>query len=234
MVPALITLGVLFLLYFLPHLKTSRADGELITNMHPYRKLIPYVMITRNESVVYFDTYVDAAPLLDYLKDAKEHFHCDMTHACVAAGFIGLHEAPSMNYFSHGRRLYRRKDKFITFSMKRQKGSGKAKLATVKQRCEQGMTFRDLCEAVQGKINVERSEKRTYADKEFDLFNLLPRPVMLGAVKLFKWLDFNNILPAASSRTTRCTRRFSSRISVASAWVPATTTSTSGETVPCS
>ena len=45
------------------------------------------------------------------------------------------------------------------------------------------------------KINVERSDSRTYADKEYDLFNLLPRPLLVMAVKLLKTLDYYNVLP---------------------------------------
>ncbi len=196
MIPALSTVGVLFVLWALAHLKLSRPDGEIIRNLHPYRKLMPYVMIGRNESVVYFDTYVNAEDLLDYLKEANEHFPCNVTHACVAAGFVGLTEQPSMNYFTVGKRLYKRKGKYITFSMKRKKKNKKAKLSAVKSRCEDGWTFKDMCVHIDENIAVERSGKKTYADKEFDLFKMIPRPAMVGAQKLLSTLDYFNMLPA--------------------------------------
>ena len=40
------------------HTKTTRSDGVPVPNLHPYRKLMPYVMTTRNTAVVYFDDYV--------------------------------------------------------------------------------------------------------------------------------------------------------------------------------
>ncbi len=181
--------------WILASAKKSRSDGSLIRKLHPYRKLMPYVMISRNESVVYFDTYVNAEPLLDYLEKAKEVFHCDITHAGVASVFLALCENPSMNHFVSGKRLYKREGEWITFSMKRKKKDKKAKLTTVKKRLLEGETFRQLCERIQGDIEVERSSKRTYADKEFDLFNMLPRPVMVGAQKLFLLLDYYNLLP---------------------------------------
>lgn len=194
MVPAIVA-GVVVLLWLALGLKTSRPDGKPLRNLHPYRQLMPYVMIGRNESVVYFDTYVNVEDLLEYLEKANEKFHADVTHCLVGAGFIGLCENPSMNYFVSGRRLYERDGQWITFSMKRQKKNKKAKLAAVKKRLQPGWTFRDMCEQMQTEINVERSDTRTYADKEFDVFRLLPRPLMIGAQKFISMLDYYNVLP---------------------------------------
>ena len=91
------------------HTKTTRSDGVPVPNLHPYRKLMPYVMTTRNTAVVYFDDYVDAAELLRYIREARSKFDVDVTQCLIAAGFIGLCEVPNMNRFSSGRRLYQRK-----------------------------------------------------------------------------------------------------------------------------
>src|SRR5690606_18097058 len=75
------------------------------------------------------------------------------------------------------------------------KKNKKAKLSAVKKNLDPSWTFRDLCENLQTEINVERSGKRTYADKEFDVFRLLPRPLMVGAQKFISLLDYYNLLP---------------------------------------
>lgn len=195
MTPAIYAAGALFGLWALASSKKSRPDGTPLKKVHPYRQLMPYVMIGRNESVVYFDSYVNAEDLTAYLEEANKKFKCDITHCLVAGGFIGLTENPSMNYFVSGRRLYERKGRFITFSMKRKKKDKKAKLSAVKKQQKDGWTFRDLCEDLQTEITVERSDKKTYADKEFDLFKLLPRPVMIGAQRFISMLDYYNLLP---------------------------------------
>ena len=58
-----------------------------------------------------------------------------------------------------------------------------------------GWTFEGMCTHLEQNIKVERSEKKTYADKEFDLFKLIPRPRMGGAQKLLSGLDYYNLLP---------------------------------------
>ncbi len=180
--------------WMLAHLKTSRPDGTLL-RVHPYRRLMSYIMAGRNESIVYFDGFVDARQLLAYLEAAKQRFAVDITHCLIAAGFITMRENPKMNRFCVGRRLYQRKGCFMTFSMKRQQGDREAKLATVKLQSRDRETFRELVSRMDAQITTERSGTRTYADKEFDLLNALPRPVLRIGVTALKTLDYFNLLP---------------------------------------
>ena len=164
-------------LYLCVELKTSRPDGTLV-RMQPFRRIMQYLMPTRNESVVYFDAQVDATKLLAYLEKARAKFEGNVTHATVAASGIALSATPRMNQFVIGRRLYARRGKWLTFSMKRKKLDRESKIGTVKLEFLDGETFEQWCARVNAGIGVERSGKKTSGDKELDLFNLLPRPFL--------------------------------------------------------
>ena len=192
---ALIIFGSLFVIWVLLSLKTSRPDGTLVKGLHPYRRIMSFIMPGRNESVVYYDDYVKADKLLEYIADPQQRFHVDVTHCLVAATALALNENPRMNQFTLGHRLYRRKGVWITFSMKRKKLDKKAKIAAVKLEVPEGQTFEGLCGAINEKIGYERSDAETYADKELHLFNLFPRCVIRFFVKVFKVVDYFNILP---------------------------------------
>ena len=181
-------------LWMLLELKTSRSDGTLVKGLHPYRRIMQYIMTTRNESLVYFDVQANAAALLAYLKNNKEK-NITLIHVLVGALAQTLEQNPKMNRFVSGRRLYQRKGMSITFTAKRKKLDAKSKLAMVQMPIEEGTPFSAIVNRMNEKINVERSDRRTYADKEYDLFNLLPRPLLVMAVKLLKTLDYYNILP---------------------------------------
>ena len=84
-------------LIVLAHFKTGRADGTLVKRVHPYRRLMFFVMRTRNESAVYYDDAIEADGLLSYLERAKGRFGVDMTHIVVGAMNITLAENPTMN-----------------------------------------------------------------------------------------------------------------------------------------
>jgi len=184
-------LGVLLLL----ELKTSRPDGTPIKE-HPFRVLLATVMPTRTESQVYFDAWADATKLVPYLDRAKGEFNANMTHALVYAAMIGLKETPWINRFVMGRRIYQRNGRFVTFSIKRTKRSGKAKISEIKTEHTDDMDFRALCDKVNAGISEERSGKETSADKEFKFFTFFPRVVLRQAHYFLRWLDYYNLLPS--------------------------------------
>jgi len=193
----LIIIGGFLVLLTLLNLKKSRSDGEYLYKVHPYRKVMLHIMPTRNESYVLYDDFVVADELLRYLDQVKGRFHCDMQHMVVAGVAHAIRKTPSMNRFVVGRRLYQRKGVWVTFSMKREKLNRAAKLTAVKREVTENESIKDLCDALNASIKVERSDAVTYTDKEVGLFAKIPRPVMVGAVKIFKLLDYYNLLPAS-------------------------------------
>ena len=94
-----------------------------------------------------------------------------------------------------GRRLYQRKGIFVTFSMKRKKLDQDAKLSVVKLEMKEGERFDQLVERINGKIQVERSGKKTAVDKEYSLFNVLPRPILRLFSAVLPVLDYFNMMP---------------------------------------
>ena len=188
---------VVVVLWIIAHLKTSRPDGILVSKLHPFRRLMAYIMPTRNESVVYFDQYINADELLSYLEEAKKKFNVDVTHCLVAAAGIIMFKNPKMNRFISGLRLYQRKHVTVTFSMKRKKLNKEAKLTAVKLEISKDSTFRQLCDDIQRKITYERKDVSTSTDKELSLFNSLPRPLLKFAINIARTLDYFNLLPAS-------------------------------------
>jgi len=193
----LIVCGCVVALWIVMHLKKSRCDGEFIQGLHPYRRMMAFLMPNRNESVVYFDDYVRVEKLLQYIEDAREHFHVDITHCLVGAYGYAIADTKTMNRFTVGRRLYDRKGRYITFSMKRKRLNKKAKIAAVKTQVEPNATFLDLCKKINQKIGIERTDKVTYTDKELSFFLKLPRPLLRGGIAFFKFLDYFNLLPGS-------------------------------------
>lgn len=190
-----ILLAIVVALWAFAHTKTSRPDGEFIARTPAYRRMLAIISPGINDSVVYFDRAVDAEKLEAYLAKSRA-FGGDLTHVLVAAFGLGLGENPRMNQFVRGFRLYRRKGRYITFSMKRKKLDRKAKVSARKIKLEDGETFRELVDRINGGIKEERSGKKTAADKEFDLLNALPRPLLYLGERALQTLDYFNLLPA--------------------------------------
>jgi hypothetical protein len=190
-----LAVAIVLVLWLLAELKTSRPDGDVI-KVHPYRRMLTFIMPRRNDSTVYFDSAVDAERLLAYLDKANEKYGAHITHAVVAACAVALAENPSMNRFEKGGRLYQRRDLWLTFSMKRKKLDRKAKLSAVKLKMSDEETFAEFCGRVNSNVKVERSGQQTAADKEFALFSAFPRPLLRLSVFAASTLDYFNLLPA--------------------------------------
>jgi hypothetical protein len=188
------SLGAAALLFVLLCFKSSRPDGK-VEKVHPYRRMVPIIMRSRNESVVYFDAEVRAEKLEAYLDKAKDAFGANVTHVAVAGCNIALSRVPTLNRFIAGRRVYRRNGRWITFSMKRQKKNRAAKLGVVKLEMNDAESFRDLVKRINGQISHERSGKKTGMDKELALFGLVPTIVLRLLFKLFLMLDYFGLLP---------------------------------------
>lgn len=193
------TLAVLATLWFLLHFKRSRPDGDPV-RVHPYRRIMFFLMPTRTESVVLFDSHVDPERLLAWLERVKDRCGADITHATVAAAMIGLAEVPRMNRFVAGDRLYQRRGRWVTFSMRRKRADKEAALSTVKLCGVDGESFKGLCERINARVGEERSGKKTSADKEFALLDALPRPVFRLAMAAVRAADRFNLLPGAFIR----------------------------------
>lgn len=186
-------LGVLF------SFKTSRPDGDVVSTP-AYRRLMFHIMRGKAESVVYFDAWVNAEKLLPYVEAARASFGANLTHCVVAATGLCLARAPRINRFTSGQRLYARRGRHVTFSMKRGTEPDGAvarasELGTIKIEVKDGEDFPSLCKRINSDIRLQRSGADTPADKEYRLFNLLPQFVLRGAARLIMALDQMNLLP---------------------------------------
>jgi hypothetical protein len=186
---------LLVIVLLIAEMKLARPDGALIGDLHPYRRLMQFVMPSRTESIVYMETKVRAERLEAYLVRARESFGGNVTHAAVAAVAIGLAQTPPLNRFVSGRRVYQRHGRWVTFAAKRTKGNAGSALSEVKVRIREGETFAQLCQRLNDRIHTERSGVQTDADQQFELFNSLPRFALRPLQALLRRLDYYNLLP---------------------------------------
>ena len=174
--------------------KTARPDGEYIgREIHPYRRMMPIIMPTKAESLVYMEMSVDASKLTNFV--ARSPY--TVTHVLVATAGHVLHTHGRINRFVAGGRLYRRRGVWVTFSAKRQKLNDRAKLATIKLELPKDAPLGQVAGQIDAVLEVERSDKDTYLDKELSLFLRLPHFALQVAQKLMSWANDHHLLPAS-------------------------------------
>jgi hypothetical protein len=160
-------------------------DGTRVT-VHPYRRMMGFLMRGRNESAVYFEQRIDLSRTQPWLDERNARLFHLLLHALASV----LHERPRINRFTVGRRTYQRKSVFLSFAAKKAM-SDDAPLATIKREFKLGESFSDLATALGGDVSEARSDKRSAMDKELSILLKLPGfllAFLIGALKrLYAW-----------------------------------------------
>ena len=176
----------------------KRRDGIYIKDLDPFKRLFPYVMEGRNNSVVYTIQRVDATNLLRFLEShnagrPKEE-RVGLFHVFLAVIARTFHLRPELNRFIVGRRFYQHKDISITFVAKKEY-TEEAPESEVRMAFSGTETLEEIRDRVNRKLSFARSENKGSDDRLMELVASLPRPLVSLVVRLIKWLDYHNILP---------------------------------------
>ncbi len=180
----------------------TRGEGTRIRQLPMLRVLMPHLMPTRTECVVYFEQQLDVENALAYCEarnvgagEKRINLFTMFLAACVRA--IGMR--PKLNRFVVGRRLYQRHALSISFAVKKQfRDDGR--LTTVKVDFHRDDTLEQVAERVREAVGVGKGEQDTGSEKEMRLVTRLPRFVLKALMGLQRWLDYWNLLPWAMLR----------------------------------
>ena len=175
----------------------SRADGELIRDVSPERRIMPFLMPGRNESAVYHEQTYDIGKTRRWLRDfnrANPPQAATMFHLFLWACSQGLHRNPRMNRFVAGRRLYDRHGVQVSFAAKKE-FTAAAPIVTVKKSFERDEPFAGAVADMTGLITQGRRGEDRQVDKELRLALRLPALILRLVLWVLRGLDRLNLMP---------------------------------------
>lgn len=175
-----------------------RPDGDLVKDETPVRSIMPYLMLGRNESIIYHEALYDIAKTRQYLR-AFNHAHDREQPATLFHYFVwccgqALAERPGLNRFVSGGRLYQRKGMFISFAAKKELAD-EAALVTVKMPIIKGEPFAAFVKRTVTEIANGRSGMGRMVDKELALAMKLPGWLLSFIMGALRRLDRWNLMP---------------------------------------
>ncbi len=178
-----------------------RPDGDKVKDMPATRRIMPYLMRTRNESVVYFEQRIEVAAAKAALDGfvARTGLRATLLHLMIFAAGQVLHQRPRLNRFVSGGRLYQRRGIWVSFSAKKRKSDDGA-IVVLKRRIDPTWSFAKLVRHIEGDIDEGRSDKKSSTDKELGLVLALPNLAVRFAVWAMRTLDDWGLLPGAVLR----------------------------------
>lgn len=175
-----------------------RPDADLVTDVPATRRIMPFIMRTRNESIVFFEQKIDVAKTMTFLEDVRHQTgrKATMLHLALYAATRAIHERPRLNRFVKGSRIWARRGIWASFSAKKAK-TDDAPIVVVKRRIDPAWSFVELVDQIENNVRESKSEKRSSTDKELALAFLLPTFLVKRVVWLLMWLDELGLLPRA-------------------------------------
>jgi len=175
-----------------------RRDGIYLGKLHPFRKIFPYLMLTRTESVVYFSEKLDMTKVIVYLSKTNEgrekRDRITIFHVFLATVAKILKLRPELNRFIVGRRIYQHKDISLTFTEKKEltEQAPETNAHMVFDGTETLVEVRDMLARHLGRA---RGADKGDDDMLLDFVAALPRPAINFVSRLIRFLDYHNILP---------------------------------------
>lgn len=169
-----------------------RPDGDVVRDVPATRRIMPFIMRTRNESAVYFEQQIPMDKALAFIEKTREESGVKVTLLHLVIWALGqvLRERPRLNRFTSGGRIYQRRGIWASFSAKKGK-SDDHPIVVIKKEINPDMGFTELVSGVLESVKEGRSEKKSSTDKELAFF--LAWPVFLlswfigFAMKLDEW-----------------------------------------------
>jgi hypothetical protein len=177
-----------------------RPDGDLVRDVPNLRRIMPYVMRTRNESAVYFEQRVDVGAAERFVRAFnRAHPECRATvfHVFMWACRNGLAEFPGLNRFVAGGRLYQRRGIWVSYSAKQRMQKG-APLIVLKREFPPDEPFAAMVPAMQHQLSSAKfSGEDNAVDGELKVLLGLPGFARRVAFAAYRVLEANGLFPRA-------------------------------------
>ena len=176
-----------------------RPDGDLLARAPTLRRLMPFLMPTRNEAVVYFEQQIEVAAameLVSRLNAQRPGRRVTLFQVVLFALMRTFAARADLNRFVVGRRLYQRKRIELSFAVKKEK-TDTGGLTTVKVAFDPGDTLETALDRIDARIGEGRGAKKLRSETEMDLVTMLPRFLVRFIMWAQRALDYVNLLPAS-------------------------------------
>ena len=179
-----------------------RSDATAVATVHPVRRIMPFLMPTKNGAFVLFEQQVPIAAARTFLATlnagrAPERA-VTLFHLVLRAIGCALAEFPRLNRFVAGSRLYERRGIWLAFSGK-QRMERDAPLFTAKMLFDPNEPLEGMVERLAALVGEGRSGE-TATDREIKAFLRLPAPILRAGVRVVRRLDAWGLLPPSFSK----------------------------------
>ena len=173
-----------------------RSDGKKLKNVPPFFRIIPNIMLEREDSQVYFKQDIILKEMDEYIdKKAEEGIRLSYMNIIYAALVRIVAERPYLNRFAMNGSLYARKKIYVSLAIKKT-FSDEGQETTIKLPFNGTENIYEIKEKLDTAIEINKEKSmQNKTDNTAKLLSLIPNMFIRGTVKFLKFLDRHGALP---------------------------------------
>lgn len=174
----------------------KRSDGYLLKDLHPFMKIIPYIMEKRSDSQNFSKQIFPAESIDIYISEKKQSgYSFSYMHVFIAAYVRLLAERPQLNRFVMNKQIYQRNKIYVSMAVKRSlRDDGEE--TTVKFEFTGKENIFEIAEIIDKNIAQALSfNESNDTDKLAEMVMSMPGFVKKTLVGIIKTMDKYNMLP---------------------------------------
>lgn len=173
-----------------------RSDGKKLKNVPPFFRVIPNIMLEREDSQVYFKQDIILKEMDEYIdKKAEEGIRLSYMNIIYAALVRIVAERPYLNRFAMNGSLYARKKIYVSLAIKKT-FSDEGQETTIKLPFNGTENIYEIKEKLDTAIEINKEKSmQNKTDNTAKLLSLIPNMFIRGTVKFLKFLDRHGALP---------------------------------------
>ncbi len=180
----------------------GRSDGIKVKDLPNYRKIMPFFMRTKHESLIYYALDIPAESSIDFASRISEEYGMRVTpfHLVLHSLFKTHIAYPDLNRFVKGGVLWQRKGIWFSFSIKKEFNT-KSSISIVKREFKPDFTLKDTVQAAtKGTREGRDKNKKDQAEKESGLYTWIPAWIKKSLYPVYKFMDEYDLFSASYTR----------------------------------
>ena len=175
-----------------------RSDGRKLKTVPPFFRVIPCVMLERNDAQVYFKQDIKLKELDEYIdRKAKEGIKLSYMNIIYAAIVRIIAERPYLNRFAMNGSLYARNQIFVSLAIKKS-FADEGQETTIKLPFTGTENIFEIKEKLDNAIEKNKDYSTSNnTDALAKAFSIVPNGLIRAAFKFIKFLDKHGAVPKA-------------------------------------
>lgn len=175
----------------------DRKEGRRVRSLPAFNKLIPYVMVKKNDACNYFSDSLEVTEIDRFLREKRTEGYKGLgtLHLFIAAYVRAVSHVPGLNRFVSGQRIYARNGIEVVLTVKRALTS-EATETTIKVPLSATDTILDVYRKMNQHIDeIKADSGENDAEKTAEALFKIPGLFLKFAIWFLNFLDYFDWLP---------------------------------------